>query len=262
MTINDQIRDEKIQYDINREAGKISVLSSGKIRKYEYLTGEDILPSNQQQIIEQEKFTYSPLGKAFEKQIKTIEDQGQKQVDALNILEAKAIKSGSNNKAVITQEFYDKILKERMDEILEMRNKIDFDELIYNFKSSTHPINFGKFEGTMYIYGNMKKGNVTLQQVEKQQKDFKKELNEITSGNPKHKSNSRLYVIENAKNLQNSTQDKKNIDLLNDNSRIRSKAIYKSKQDKTRIRGLKILTSKQMLPRLPIALAQVKAGNN
>ena len=77
MTINDQIRDEKLQYDIYREAAKISALSSGKIQKYEYLTGEDILLSNQQQIIKQAKFTYSPLGKAFEKQIKTIEDQGK-----------------------------------------------------------------------------------------------------------------------------------------------------------------------------------------
>ena len=77
MTINDQIRDEKLQYDINREAAKISALSSGKIDKYEYLTGEEILPSNQKQIIEQAKFIYSPLGKAFEKQTKTIEDQGK-----------------------------------------------------------------------------------------------------------------------------------------------------------------------------------------
>ena len=83
MTINDQIRDEKLQYNINREAAKISALSSAKIHKYEYLTGEDILPSNQQQIIEQATFTYSPLGKAFEKQIKTIEDQGQKQIKAI-----------------------------------------------------------------------------------------------------------------------------------------------------------------------------------
>ena len=83
MTINDQIIDEKLQYDINREAAKTSSLSSGRIRKYEYLTGEDILPSNQQQIIEQAKFTYSPLGKAFEKQIKTIEDQGEKQIKAI-----------------------------------------------------------------------------------------------------------------------------------------------------------------------------------
>ena len=74
MTINDQIRDEKLQYNINREAAEISAKSSGKFHKYEYLTGGDILPSNQQQIIEQGRFTYSPLGKAFEKQIKAIED--------------------------------------------------------------------------------------------------------------------------------------------------------------------------------------------
>ena len=80
MTINDQIRNEKLQYGINREAAKISALSSSKIHKYEYLIGEDILPSNQQQIIEQSRFRYSPLGKAFEKQIKTTEDQGQKQL--------------------------------------------------------------------------------------------------------------------------------------------------------------------------------------
>ena len=83
MTIEDQIKDEKLQYDISREAAKISALSSGKIDKYEYITGEEILPSNQQQIIEQAKFTYSPLGKAFEKQTKTIEDKGEKQIKAI-----------------------------------------------------------------------------------------------------------------------------------------------------------------------------------
>ena len=93
MTIEDQIRNERLQYDINREAAKISALSSGKIDKYEYLTGEEILPSNQQQIIEQTKFTYSPLGKVFDKQIKTIKDQGQKQIYALKVLEPKSIES-------------------------------------------------------------------------------------------------------------------------------------------------------------------------
>ena len=63
MTINDQIRGKKLQYNINREAAQISVLSSGKIDKYEYLTGEEILLSNQQQIIEQADVTYIPLGK-------------------------------------------------------------------------------------------------------------------------------------------------------------------------------------------------------
>ena len=76
-TFNNQTKDEKLQYNINRKAPKISALSSSKLHKYEYLTGEDILPSNQQQIIEQTKFTYFPLSKAFDKQIKTIEDQGK-----------------------------------------------------------------------------------------------------------------------------------------------------------------------------------------
>ena len=83
MTIEDQIRDEKLQYDINREAAKTSAFSSGKIDKYEYLTGEEALPSNQQRIIKQAKFTYSALGKAFEKQTKTIEDQEEKQIKAI-----------------------------------------------------------------------------------------------------------------------------------------------------------------------------------
>ena len=75
MKIDDKSKDEKLQYDITREATKISALSSGKIDKYEYLTGEEILPSEQNRIIEQAKFIHSPLGQAFEKQIKTIEDQ-------------------------------------------------------------------------------------------------------------------------------------------------------------------------------------------
>ena len=65
MTIDDQIRDEKVQYGINREAAKISALSSGKIDQHEYFKGEEILPSNKKQIIEKAKFTYSPLGKAL-----------------------------------------------------------------------------------------------------------------------------------------------------------------------------------------------------
>ena len=98
MTTDDQLEDEKLQYDINREAANISALSSGKIDKYEYLTVEDILPSNQKQIIEQAKFTYSPLGKAFEKQTKTIEDQGERQIKAIqNQGEIKTIIKYTNN---------------------------------------------------------------------------------------------------------------------------------------------------------------------
>ena len=66
MTIEDQIRDEKLQYDINREAARISALSSNKFNKYEHLVGKEILPSNQKQMIEGATLIYSALGKAFE----------------------------------------------------------------------------------------------------------------------------------------------------------------------------------------------------
>ena len=67
MTTDDKIKDGKLKFDIKREAAKISGLSSGKIDKYKYLTGQEVLPSDQSRIIEQAKFTYSLLGKAFEK---------------------------------------------------------------------------------------------------------------------------------------------------------------------------------------------------
>ena len=101
MTIEDEIRDEKLQCDINREAAKISALSSSKIDKYEYPTGEEILPSNQQHV----KFTYSPLGKSFEKRRKTIEDQGKK-IEAIqgNKMQPANINDDYNNKLLLSTE--------------------------------------------------------------------------------------------------------------------------------------------------------------
>ena len=70
--------ERKVKYSINREAAQISALSSVKTDKYKFHKGEEILPSDQRRRIEQAKFTCSPLDKAFENQIKTIEDQGEK----------------------------------------------------------------------------------------------------------------------------------------------------------------------------------------
>ena len=110
MTIDDQMRDQKLQYNINREAAKISTLSSNKFNKYEYLAGEEILPSNQDQMIGQAKFSYSSLGKAFEKQIKIIKDQGEKQIGALKIFKNNKEKQVDN-----ADDYKDKLLisKER-----------------------------------------------------------------------------------------------------------------------------------------------------
>ena len=136
MAISDLIRNENLQYDINREAAKISVLSSNKIQKYEYLTGGDILPSTQQQIIEQARFAYSPLGKAFEKQIKTTEDQGQKQVEALNTLK-------SNNQLAIEDVIPKNALnnddaKKELNKIKEIEKNVEGEKLIYETSKCTY----------------------------------------------------------------------------------------------------------------------------
>ena len=146
MSINDQIRDEKLQYDINREDDKIPALSSGKILKYEYLTGGDILPSNQQQIIEQTKFTYSPSGKAFEKQIKTIEDQGQRQTDALEYLkdQNKQLVNDDEDKLFLPKEreIFTNIYNKRLDKIEELTKEIDGNNLIFTALSTGDTIDF------------------------------------------------------------------------------------------------------------------------
>ena len=131
MTIDNKIEDEKLHHDIYIEAAKISALPSGKIDRYEYLTGEEIFSSNQKQITEQAKFIYSPLGKAFEKQTKTIEDQGKKQIDVLintlkpNELEAiKDKKPDDNEKSLKYKEFFDELSSERIGEIYNMGKEI------------------------------------------------------------------------------------------------------------------------------------------
>ena len=145
MTINDQISDENLRYDIDREASKISALSSAKLHKYEYITGEDILPSNQQQIIEQEKFTYSPLGKAFEKQIKTIEDQGEKQVNALENLkpkkETKPIEDESNNQSKATI-IFNELINKRKELMSELYDSVDYNNLKFEYVGLTNDVRF------------------------------------------------------------------------------------------------------------------------
>ena len=167
MTIEDQIKDEKLQYDINRETAKISALSSGKNDKYEYLTGGEILPSNQKQIVEQVKFTYSPLGKAFEKQTKTIEDQVKKG-ESLEALKPKEVKPIRYNK-------YDDFFINRMADMQDLSKQIDLNNLTYKFKvEDLAPINFIKLKGPSLIHKDIAEDDIALEDTEK---DKKKNVN-------------------------------------------------------------------------------------
>ena len=133
MITDDKNKDEKLQYDINREAAKISALSTGKIDKHEYLTGEEILPSNQRQKIEQAKFAYSTLGKAIQKQTKTIEDQGRKQVKALeNRVEKNFLNTDQKSiTSFFSKEFLNKEATCKLNKIAEMENRLNRNDLIY-----------------------------------------------------------------------------------------------------------------------------------
>ena len=99
-------------------------------------------------------------------------------------------------------------------------------------------------------------GDITLEDAEKDQIKFKSDLGHIRQGNPKNRSEEQNNVINNVTNLYESRE--KVIQMFNNYAKDMSRNIYESKQGT----GLKILTPKQMLLRLPIALAQIKAGNN
>ena len=180
MTINDQIKDKKLQYDINREAAKVSALSSGKIHKYQYLTGEDILPSSNQQIIEQARLTYSPLGKAFDKQIKTIEDQGKKQVDALNTLNLIIMKTLQikNENIIPKRAFASDEAKEEINRILKVEKNVDREKLVYD--SGKYTYDFRMFNTIRTFAEDLYEGKITLEEADEDQSDLTDMINEFT----------------------------------------------------------------------------------
>ena len=159
------------------------------------------------------------------------------------------------------EESYDKLFDEQLDEIQGLSREIDYKNLNHNFTTKASvSINFIKFKGPISLFKKIRDGDVLLEMAQEDQEKCKREFSQIKSGNPKHKSEMQLYTIRNVKNLYDSRQ--KIIDLFNNYSKIKSESLYRSKHDETEGRGLKILKPKQMLQRLPTALAQVKVGNN
>ena len=259
MTIEGQIKDEKLQYDINREAAKISALSSGRIDKYEYLTGEEILPLNQQQIIQQAKFNYSPLGKALEKQIKTIEDQGKKQVKAIqdNKQLVNINKDDYKNKLLHSKEreISKDIYNKRLDKIEELSNKIDYNDLKYVTINNNTTRNFSDITDPITFLNEIKNGKMSLEEAKTIQQYYLEYLNIIRKGNKNAEQRKTLANINILYSARNNA-----IKFIEDyGSMILEAKQLAREQEGT---GRKILTPNQMLKRLPIALAQIKAGNN
>ena len=256
MTIEDQIKDEKLQYDINREAAKISALSSGKLDKYEYLTGEGILPSNQQQIIQQAKFNYSLLGKALEKQIKTIEDQGEKQVLALESLKPPDRKLTPIKDFVPIKDLDYEIINE-IKTIEEIEKNVDRNKMVYKGTNKTY--DFRNFK-TIRAFGNEIRNNViSLDTANMEQVNLLSYINDFTKTKPRDPEKRKLRddVLNSVTSL---VQGRETVFTA-----FKSRIFHKPEESQEGTganKMLKILTPNQMLKRLPIALAQVKAGNN
>ena len=155
------------------------------MHEYEYLTGVDILPSNQQQIIKQARFTYSLLGKAFGKQIKTIEDQGEKQIKVIQDQgQVKTIKKydyDAEDTPFISKqkEIFNELVDERLEKITDLDKKVNSDDLIYRYKGNTADVKFDEFDNALNIINKIQNGEIDLANVKNNQEKFKSYLGEI-----------------------------------------------------------------------------------
>ena len=182
MTIDDKIRDEKLNYDINRGASKKSALSSGKTDKYEYLTGKEILPSNQRQIIKQAKLAYSHLGKTFEK-------QREKQVGALKSLKLSNKKDELKQiEGMCPKNLMNDLIRDKLKEIVNLQYVIKTDELHYKSKRRKF-YNFNKYSLPIVFLGDIHEGHLLLKDSNDEESNFAAKIKNLDKGKKQLKKN-------------------------------------------------------------------------
>ena len=196
------------------------------------------------------------MGKAFEKQTKTIEDQGRKQVKAI---QDKQIVNNVyyEDKLLISKEreIFKDICNKRLDKIEELNKKIDYNNLKYVVVNSGKIFDFPILKDPLTLLEEIKKGKIPLEEVKNNQQNYLNYLNIIRKGNKSANQKNTLANINIHFNARNSV-----IKFIEDyGSMILEEKKLAKEQEGT---GLKILTPNQMLKRLPIPLAQIKAGNN
>ena len=191
MTIGNQIRDEKLQYDINKEVEKILALSSGKIDTYKYLTGEEILPSNQQQMIEQAKNTYSPLGKAFEKQTK----EQVKAIKDFNISDKAS--ELRQIEAIFQQNVLNDLISNKL-KIIELQDSIELDKL--NYKN----YDFNNVSLPSVLLRDIYTNDLLIENADNEQDDLYKRFYNLNKG---RKLSEKSSCLKNVKILLKAKED-------------------------------------------------------
>ena len=161
-----------------------------RLQKYQIyhqtkLTSEKILPSTQQQIFEQTNFTYSPLRKAFQEQIKTIKEQGEKQIKAIQ--DKRPIKSiekftyDINDSPIVLKEkeIYNKLTEESFEKINSQDKRVDTNKLLFKYKGKTADENFSKFHNALDLINKIRDGEISLNEAKEEQAKLKSSLGEI-----------------------------------------------------------------------------------
>ena len=164
----------------NRESAKISDLSSGKLDKYEFLTGEEIQPADQRRVI------FSPLEKAFEKQTKTIEEQEEKQIKAIEDNKKQLYnKQTRYNELLLSKERekFKKIYNKRFDKIDKLSKTIDYGDLKFIISSSGTETSFIELKYPVAFLDSIRKREVSNEEVRHKQEEFNRYLKKIKIGN-------------------------------------------------------------------------------
>ena len=185
------------------------------------------MPFNQRQIIEQAKFTHSPLRKASEKQTKTIGEQEKKQTDAItNQKERLEALTNKDDHKDTYLEIYEELVKERFDEIKELTNEINQNSLTYYFKGNTARKRFDDFFNGIELFKKIKPGEMKLGEAKKVQSVFKKNLSEISR--ERYKSEEQKSALGKIKLLYESQEAV--VKLLNGYSSMTSEAKFMEKE--------------------------------
>ena len=202
------------------------------------------------------------MRKAFEKQVKTIEDKGEKQIKAIQDQgQVKSIKEyayDAEDTSFISKqkEIFNELVDERSEKITDSDKKVNSDDLIYRYKGHTANSKFNKFDNALNIINKIQNGEISLTDVKNNKEKLRSFLGEMKKGNKKHRSKEQINTLYNIEIFHK--ERKEAIKFYNGYTLMMSEAKTKA----TKGIGRKILTPKQMLQRLPIALAQVKAGDN
>ena len=154
------------------------------------------------------------------------------------------------------KEILNELVDERLEKITGSDRKVNGGDLICRYKGHTPDLNFDEFDNALALIDKIRDGKISLTDVKNNLKKFKSYLGEMKKGNLRKKSKVEKNTLHNIKMLYKARNE--SIKFYDDYSSMMSEAKIKANKGK----GLKILTPKQMLQRLPIALAQVKAGNN